>query len=70
MFCCTKIYLNESIDQNLLIEKELREGVSAPMTGLSDCRNAEKIELIKAHESLVAILPSLNFQEIQNNFDA
>ena len=65
-----KIYLNELIDQNLLIEKELREGVITAITGLNDYRNAEKVELIKTHESLVAILQSLNFQEIQNNFDA
>ena len=64
------IYLNELIDQNLLIEKELREGVITAITGLNDNRNAEKVELIKTHESLVAILQSLNFQEIQNNFDA
>ena len=65
-----KIYLKDLIDQNLLIEKELREGVITAVTGLNDYRNAEKVELIKTHESLVAILQSLNFQEIQNNFDA
>ena len=65
-----KIYLNDLINQNLLIEKELREGVITAITGLNDYRNAEKVELIKTHESLVAILQSLNFQEIQNNFDA
>ena len=65
-----KIYLNELIDQNLFIEKELREGVITAVTGLKDYRNAEKVELIKTHECLVAILQSLNFQEIQNNFDA
>ena len=54
----------------MLIEKELREGVITAITGLNDYRNAEKVELIKTHESLVAILQSLNFQEIQNNFDA
>ena len=54
----------------MLIEKELREGVVTAITGLNDYRNAKKVELIKAHESLVAILQSLNFQEIQNNFDA
>ena len=63
-----KIYLNELIDQNLLIEKELRQGVIIAITSLNDYRNAEKVELIKTHESLVAILQSLNFQEIQNNF--
>ena len=68
MFRC--IYLNELIDQNLLIEKELREGVITAITGLNDNRNAENVELIKTHESLVAILQSMNFQEIQNNFDA
>ena len=65
-----KIYLNDLIEQNLLIERELREGVITAITGLNDYRNAEKVELIKTHESLVAILQSLNFQEIQNNFDA
>ena len=54
----------------MLIEKELREGVITAITGLNDYRNARKVELIKAHESLVAILQSLNFQEIQNSFDA
>ena len=65
-----KIYLNEFIDHNLLTEKELREGVITAITGLNDYRNAEKVELIKTHESLVAILESLNFQDTQNNFDA
>ena len=65
-----KIYLNELIDQNLLIEKELREGFITAITGLKDYRNAEKVELIKTNESLVAIRQSLNFREIQNNFDA
>ena len=54
----------------MLIEKELRKGDITAITGLNDYRNAEKVELIKTHESLVAILQSLNFQEIQNNFDA
>ena len=65
-----KTYLNELIDQNLLIEKELREGVITAITGLNDYLNAEKVELIKTHESLVTTLQSLNLQEIQNNFDA
>ena len=65
-----KIYLSELIDQNFLIEKELREGVITATIGLNNFRNAEKVELIKTHESLVIILQSLNFQEIQNNFDA
>ena len=57
-----KIYLNELIDQNLLIEKELREeGVITAITGLNDYRNAQKVELIKTHESLAVILQSLNF---------
>ena len=54
----------------MIIEKELREAVITAITGLTHYRNAEKVELIKIHESLVAILQSLNFQEIQNNFDA
>ena len=65
-----KIYLKELIDQNLIIEKELGERVITAISGLNHYRNAEKVELIKTHESLVAILHSLNFQEIQNNFDA
>ena len=57
-----KRYLNELIDQNLLIEKELREeGVITAITGLNDYRHAEKVELIKTHESLAVILQSLNF---------
>ena len=65
-----KICLNELIYQNLLIEKELRERVITAITGLNDYRNTEKVELTKTHESLAAILQSLNFQEIRNNFDA
>ena len=65
-----KIYLSELINQNLLIEKELPEWVITAIIGLNNFRNAEKVELIKTHESLVIILQSLNFQEIQNNFDA
>ena len=42
-----KIYLNKLIGQNLLIEKELREGVITATTGLNDYRKAEKVELIK-----------------------
>ena len=64
-----KIYLNELIDQNLLIEKELRDGVITAITGLNDYRYAKKVELIKIRESLVAIVQSLNLQEIQSNFD-
>ena len=65
-----KIYLSELINQNLLIEKELPEWVITAIIGLNNFQNAEKVELIKTHESLVIILQSLNFQEIQNNFDA
>ena len=42
-----KIYLNELIDQNLLLEKELAEGVITAIAGLNDYRNTEKVELIK-----------------------
>ena len=51
-----KIYLNDLIDQNLLIQKERREGLITAITGLNDYRNTEKVELIKTHESLAAIL--------------
>ena len=65
-----KTYLNKLIDRNLLVEKKLREGVITTITGLNDYQNAEKVKLIKNHESRVTILQLLNFQEIQNNFDA
>ena len=42
-----KIDLNDLNDQNLLIEKELREEAITAIASLNDYRNAEKVELIK-----------------------
>ena len=64
-----KIYLNELVDQNLLIHKYLPEGVINAKGEFHDYQRAEKTKLTKTHENHITPLQSLNFQKFQNSFN-